>query len=529
MKNIISELLRMKKLALLPVFLLALFISSCEDIIDLAPYSSISEVTAYSTPSLVDLSVIGMYNGGQRGDYGGAGRGYPFGAAFVEQGDCRGEDAVNLQAFYQFTYEGTYSAVTANNQWYWSDSYRLINRCNMVIDGVNGAVAKNIITAAVGNQYLGEAYFMRGIAHLELLFHFARPYKETANASHPGVPYRTKAYTTQVAIDEGTKQSRNTVADCYAKILSDLNFAEANLPGKSGRTGNAKIVRATKGAAIAYKTRVYQHMWDWSNVILEADKLKALPAADGYSLAATPDGVFVSNFGTNESIFSIENSPTNNPTTNAALPQMYGGKGRSLVCISPIIWRNPAWLTDDKRRGPTMTYTSTIAAFIGLVYTEKYKDFTNFTDAAPVIRYAEVLLNVAEAYARRNSAGDQALAITNLNLVRNRALATPATQAYTAASFADNTALINAIIVERRIEFCMEGRRWPDLHRLQLDVPAKLANSNPPAAAFTLGTPYTGPYGVVAIPYSSYKYLWPIPQVEINANPTLAAEQNPGW
>ena len=75
----------------------------------------------------------------------------------------------------------------------------------------------------------------------------------------------------------------------------------------------------------------------------------------------------------------------------------------------------------------------------------------------------------------------------------------------------------------------MEGRRWPDLHRLQLDVPAKLSNSNPPAAAFTLGTPYTGPYGVVAIPYSSYKYLWPIPQVEINANPTLAAEQNPGW
>jgi hypothetical protein len=181
MKNILSKLMQIKKLVLIPVFLLALFISSCEDIIDLAPYSSVSETTAYSTASLVDLSVIGMYNAAQRGDYGGAGRGYPFGAAFVEQGDCRGEDAVNLQAFYQFTYEGTYTTSTANNQWYWSDTYRLINRCNMVIDGVNGAVKNNIITAAVGNQYLGEAYFMRGIAHLELLFHFARPYKETAN------------------------------------------------------------------------------------------------------------------------------------------------------------------------------------------------------------------------------------------------------------------------------------------------------------------------------------------------------------
>jgi hypothetical protein len=524
MKNILSKVMQMKKLVLIPVFLIALFISSCEDIIDLAPYSSISETTAFSTPSLVDLSVVGMYNGGQRGDYAGAGRGYPFGAAFVEQGDCRGEDAVNLQAFYQFTYEGTYSTVTANNQWYWSDTYRLINRANMVIDGVNSAVAKNVITAAVGNQYLGEAYFMRAIAHLELLFHFARPYKETADASHPGVPYRTKAYTTQVAIDDGSTQSRNTVADCYAKILEDLNFAEANLPGKSGRTLNAKVVRATKGAAIAYKTRVYQHMWDWTNVIAEATKLAALPAADGYALTATVDGPFASNFGTTESIFSIENSATNNPTTNGSLPQMYGGKGRALVCISPIIWRNPSWLSDDKRRGATMTYT-----FTGMVFTEKYKDFTNFTDAAPVIRYAEVLLNVAEAYARRNSAGDFALGLAALNKVRDRALATPATQSYTAASFADNTALINAILVERRIEFCMEGRRWPDLHRLMLDVPAKLSNSNPPAAAFTLGTPYAGPYGVVAIPYSNFKFLWPIPQVEINANPTLAKEQNPGW
>jgi hypothetical protein len=467
-----------------------------------------------------------MYNGAQRGYYpaNGTGRGYPFGAAFVEQGDCRGEDAVNLQAFYQFTYEGTYTTSTANNEAYWSDTYRLINRCNMVIDGVTGAVTKKVITEAVGNQYLGEAYFMRAIAHLELLFHFARPYKYTGDASHPGVPYRTKAYTTQVAIDDGTTQTRNTVADCYSKIIDDLNFAETNLPGKSVRAGNLKIVRATKGAAIAFKTRVYQHMWDWNNVIVEAQKLIALPAADGYSLTATPDGPFTSNYANNESIFSVENSASNNPTTNGSLPQMYNGHGRALVCISPIIWRNPSWLADDKRRGTTMAYT-----FTGMVFSEKYKDFTNFTDAAPVIRHAEVLLNLAEAYARRNSGGDANLALTNLNLVRNRSLATPATQAYTAGSFADNTALINAIIVERRIEFCMEGRRWPDLHRMMLDIPAKLSNSNPPASAFTLGTPYTGPYGVVAIPFADYKYLWPIPQIEVNANPTLAAEQNPGW
>lgn len=526
MKKSILEL-RMKKLLLIPVLFLSLFINSCENVIDLEPYSSISETTAFSTPSLIELSVLGMYNGAQRGYYpaNGTGRGYPFGAAFVEQGDCRGEDAVNLQAFYQFTYEGTYTASTANNEAYWSDTYRLINRCNMVIDGVNTAISKNVITSEIGNQYLGEAYFMRAIAHLELLFHFARPYKHTTNAAHPGVPYRTKAYTTQVAIDEGSTQVRNTVAECYAKILEDLAFAETNLPGKSGRSGNAKIVRATKGAAVAYKTRVYQHMWDWNNVIAEAQKLLAYSNADGYSLTANPDGPFASNYGNTESIFSMENSANNNPTTNGSLPQMYNGKGRALVCISPIIWRNASWLSDDKRRGATMAYR----ASNGLWFSEKYRDYTTFTDAAPVIRHAEVLLNLAEAYARRNNAGDLTLALQYLNQVRNRSLANPTTQAYTASSFADNTAMVDAILTERRIEFCMEGRRWPDIHRLMLDIPAKLSNSNPPAAAFTLGTPYSGPYGVVAVPYSNYKFLWPIPQIEVNANPTLAAEQNPGW
>lgn len=502
--------------------------------IDLQPYSSISETTAFSTPSLIALSVTGMYNGAQRGFYAGAGRGYPFGAAFVEQGDNRGEDVVNMQAFYQFTYEGTYNLTTGNNVNYWVDCFRLINRANIVIDGVNTAVTNGIITETQGNIYLGEAYFMRAITHLELLFHFARPYKFTASASHPGVPYREKAYITLEAIEEGTGQSRNTVAECYSKIIADLDFAEANLPVKSARTGNQKIVRATKGAAIAYKTRVYQQMWDWPKVITEGEKLKAITGADGYAITPDPNTPFLSGYNNTESIFSMENSASNNPTVNGALPQMY--KRRLLVCMSPIIWRNPAWLTDDKRRN------SAAGALInnvgGVIFTNKYKDDVNNTDPSPVIRYAEVILNLAEAYCRTATptGAPDANALLNLNLVRDRSLALPATQAYTAAGFADNIALLGAILVERRIEFAMEGRRWPDIHRLQNcpyyainGIPAKLANGAVPAASFTLGTPFTGPYGVAAIPGDNYRFLWPIPQSELDINPTLKAEQNPGW
>jgi len=534
MKNILSLLKNLRKLVLLPVFILVLFISSCEKYIDLKPYSSISEATAFSTPSLVALSVNGMYNAGQVGYYAGNYRGYPFGAAFVEQGDCRGEDVVNNATFYQLTYTATYDRTTANNVNYWADCYRLINRANIVIDGVTSAVANGVITEARGNIYLGEAHFFRAITHLELLFHFSRPYKFTASASHPGVPYRETAYTTVTSVDEGTAQGRNTVADCYSKIIADLDFAEANLPAKSASSGNSKIVRATKGAAIAYKTRVYQHMWDWAKVISESAKLTALTGGDAYAITPDPNTPFSSGYNNSESIFSIENSAANNPGVNAALPQMF--KRRQLVNVSPIIWRNLSWLTDDKRRISTSGGIITDAS--GVIYTNKYKDDVNSTDPAPVIRYAEVILNLAEAYCRTATmtGPPDANALLYLNIVRNRSLANPATQAYTAASFTDNIALLGAILTERRIEFVCEGRRWPDIHRLQncpyyrVDgIPAKLANAMPKAALYALGTPYPGPFGVAAIPGSDYRFLWPIPQAEVDINPTLAAEQNPGW
>lgn len=534
MKNIFSTLSKMKKLILIPAVMLVLFITSCEEIIDLKPYSSISDATAFSTPSLVALSVTGMYNGAQVGYYDGGFRGYPFGAAFVEQGEARGEDVVNNATFYQLTYMATYDRTTANNINYWFDCYRLINRANIVIKGVNDAVTKNIITAAQGNIYLGEAYFFRAITHLELMWHFARPYKYTADASHQGVPYREVAIDNLDAVDAGTALGRNTVAECYQKILADLDFAEANLPLKGALSANAKITRATKGAAIAYKTRVCLHMWDFARLKTEAAKILAYTGSNAYAITADPNTPFSSGYSNSESVFSIENSAANNPGVNAALPQMFGR--RQLVNISPIIWRNSAWLADDKRRSQA-SGAFVINAPTGLV-TNKYKDQTNSTDPSPVIRYAEVLLNLAEAYCRTASmtGAPDATALNYLNQVRDRSLATPATQSYTAASFANNQALLGAILNERRIELVCEGRRWPDIHRLQdcpyfpiNGIPGKLANASVAAALYTLGTPYTGPYGVAAIPGTDYRFLWPIPQREVDINPTLAAQQNPGW
>src|SRR5690606_3752635 len=182
------------------------------------------------------------------------------------------------------------------------------------------------------------------------------------------------------------------------------------------------------------------------------------------------------------------------------------------------------WLADDLRRGSDLVNNRG-----GILYTNKYKDVTNYSDATPLMRYAEVLLNMAEAHARLGNTAD---GLELLNEVRDRSLANPATQSYT--GFATPAELVRAIIAERRIEFVMEGRRWQDVHRLQIDdiidyngIPAKVANGFPAPEAYVLGTPYTGPFGVEAIPYEDFRFLWPIPQQEMNNNTSL--EQNPGW
>lgn len=516
---------------LLSLSVVAFTATSCsrDEIIDLKPFNSIDENLAFSTASNVDLSVIGVYNAAQNGFYYTAPgadntpRGYAFGAAYTEQGDMRGEDMVNTATFYQLTYTATYDAGTPNNVHHWENLYGLINKANIVIEGTNKAAASGVITAAAKDGYLGEMYFFRALAHLELLKHFARPYNFTAGATHPGVPYRDFAIVSPATVDQALAVGRGTVAENYAKIIADLNNAEALAPSKASRAGNAKITRINKEAAIALKTRVYLNMRNWSSVLTEGAKL-----ASAYSLPADPSTVFTNNYNNTESVFSIENSAVTNPGVNAALASMYNN--RSLVCISPIIWRNPRWTATDKRRTET---TMVRTATSGVKFTNKYKDVTNLSDATPIIRYAEVILSMAEANARL---GNTAAAVGLLNQVRNRALLAPATEAYTAASFANTTELVDAIVTERRIEFLGEGMRWNDIHRLMYDdliptpgIPAKVANAMPTAAMFTLGTPYTGPYGVPMIPKEDFKVLWPFPLSTTTNNPLLLSQQNPGW
>lgn len=526
------------KIALVTLMIPMMF--SCSKVLDTSPYTSLTDVSAFTTASKCALVLNGVYDSAQ-GDFYVTGttenRGYPFGAANIYQSDARGEDLVNIQAFLQVTYQATYNATNANSGAMWKGLYELINKANIAIDGFR-KVSGSVISVSTAQQYEAECRFLRAMAHLEGVLNWARPYTENGGASL-GIPYRDFPINSSTAAAAVLSIPRPTVAEDYTKMLIDLDYAETYLPATTGGIS----YRATKGAAIALKQRIKLYMGNWAGAKAEGDKL--IPAVvtpanpsgtispiGAFALTASPDGPFANNNSV-ESIFSIKNDPVDAPSTNGGLSRLLGAAnlgGRGLVSISPIIYNDPRWLCDDKRRTLLLT-SGTNSAGTQSWFTTKYRDYATYGDYAPQIRYAEVLLNQAEAEARNSNAVTQR-AVDLLNVVRNRSLNSPATQAYTTASFANVTALVTAILFERRVEFLAEGRRWGDISRLANEpayttggIPAKALNGTAGLATFNCGAGYTP--GQAAIPYSDYRFLWPIPITEIQTNPIIV--QNPGY
>ena len=132
------------KLALVGAALLG-FTSAC-DVTELVPANLIPDSEAFTTGARIESAILGVYESAQRGFYAGAvQRGYPFGAANVEQGDMRGEDMYNDQAFYEITYNNSYSPSSANNVGMWISLYRMINRLNIILENLDIAVENGVL------------------------------------------------------------------------------------------------------------------------------------------------------------------------------------------------------------------------------------------------------------------------------------------------------------------------------------------------------------------------------------------------
>lgn len=540
MKNIMTLGSAIRRGAFTASLGMGLLLGAC-NVLDVTPQDAISETAVYSDASRIALAVTGVYDAAQSGFYNGnvgGSRGYPFGAASSDLGDARGEDVADMAGFFGIVFQNAITTSSPNIVYMWANCYALANKANVTIAGIQQAQAAGVITAATELQYEGELRFLRALAHMELVINFAKPYTDS-NGSNPGVPYRDTPINTVAAIAQANTVGRGTVADVYTKMLADLDFAETNLPANASTK-----TRASKVAAIALKQRLRLYQGNWAAAITEGNKIIsgtttfASPLGT-YSLVASQRAAFVGAGTTAESVFSIENSNTDNPGVNGAIPNVFGSSasaptgisGRALLAVSPNLYNASFFTCNDQRRTTMMQPDGVRPAYV----IKKYLDAATSTDYNPIIRYAEVLLNQAEALART---GNSAQALILLNAVRNRSVATA--DQYATGALAGN-ALVQAILNERRIEFVGEGLRWGDISRLAPDanfapvtgggIPAKFngqVGGQVTLARYSCGAGATG-QSVAAVAYTNPLFLWPIPSTETQINPTLAAQQNPGY
>ncbi|MGA0560089.1 RagB/SusD family nutrient uptake outer membrane protein [Larkinella sp. VNQ87] len=480
------------KAALLAV-LLGPVTTSCteEEILEPTPLTSLADVEAFANPDRVLAQINGLYSSVKNGQF--------LGGRYLVYIDVRGEEFLNV----------TNNGVTALQTWnhtnnsgsneptnLWNQAYLAINRINLFLEGLDAN--PNVVDAALANQYRGEARFLRGLTYLSLIQLYAQPYTKDNGASL-GLPLRLKG-------EVGTGNNdlvRSTVAQVYTQILEDLTFAEQNLPTNYA-TAVLNTTRAHKNTAIALKTRAYLAMGRYADVVTEANKIVSATApyraATGvaHQLQASVATVFT-NYTTTESILSMPMSSNDLPGTQNGLASYYMPiVGIGDYSLNPNgILANPAFTATDARR--TNFVKNDFTGDAGRNRLTKFPTGPQHTDYVPIIRYAEVLLNLAEAKARL-AAGVDADALALLNAVRGRSAPTAV---YT--TLADKTALIDAILVERRIELLGEGFRSNDLLRLNQPLPAK--------------------GNIQAVVTTASVYIWPIPQGELNVN--KLAEPNP--
>lgn len=136
--------------------------------------------------------------------------------------------------------------------------------------------------------------------------------------------------------------------------------------------------------------------------------------------------------------------------------------------------------------------------------------------AFPLIRFADVLLMLSEAY---NEVGQLDKAVTEFNKVRAR-VGMPGLNSGPAWMVVSNKEqMAERIRKERAVEFAGEGLRFSDLRRWGYEIAHKTLNNVD--AVNIYGEP------IYTHLFTERDMLWPIPGVERERNKELT--QNPGW
>jgi Starch-binding associating with outer membrane/SusD family len=540
---------------MLMVFFIAGIVSCKKSFLELTPLTQVDPGVAMGTEADVLIALRGAYANMRAVDL--------YGRTVPVLGDIMADNiyqhALNTNRYTAFN-SYNFNTTDGNALGLWTSSYSAILRANQIINS-------SLPTSINMDQYRGEAYSLRALCYFTLVRYFARPYTDNPNGI--GVPIVT-------AYDPELKPARSTVAEVYTLILDDLNKAYTMMTKYTNSSQFSKYaaralqakVHLTKGDMTNAKTAAVDvitnggfsplttvnHGAYWTNAVIRTDKLETLyevsadavgnlafdglsyiysqagnygdlvvsaelmpavtftapPAASGgatatglVNLNATGNVVSVtitnpgSGYGTAPTVgFSI--TPFAGGTLATGTATVSGGGVTSVTITNPGAGYTEFITPGDVRRA---LYPNVIRSGTTIASVNKFPVITGDVSDTKVLRLSEMYLIAAEA----SLPGNEADALMYVNYITSRRGA-PAIASTGAALFED-------IIKERRKELLGEGDRYMDLMRLKRDV---VRSNNYPSAVRT-------------VLYSNFRRILPIPQTELDANPAIRTQQNPGY
>ncbi len=489
--------------------ILFLSFASCKkDYLETAPTDQVDNSAVFTTSSNANTSLNGIYrymfqrygNQNQPG----------VGGIFLNL-DFMGDDIGQATSAWYSNEAGSWLSHRADNSALVSYSYRLfyriIGNANFIIDNIDGATGSDDDK----KKTKAEALTLRAYGHYYLVQMFAKRYDaNTKPNAQLGVPLLTSS--------SDTNKPRATVEEVYTQINKDLNDAIAlNISTRLNKSHiNVSVAKGLR-ARVALTMQDYPNAIKFAKEVIDAGTFPLMSATEyqagfndaqsvgEFMWASIPAADQADTFGS----FFSQIAYNANTTYMRGNPKRINSNTYNKISSTDVrkkMWE-PAPTTANF---PLPLATFQRFPFMSRKFSVKVVGQPTLGDVS-LMRSAEMYLILAEAYAK-TTGGDINARTTLFSLVSRR-------DPNAVVSTNIGQALIDEILLNRRVELWGEGFRWLDLKRLDLPLDRT-------AAAFPNFVPLTSS-GTVSVPAGDPKWQFLIPRAEIEANTSLVGQQNP--
>lgn len=483
-------------------------LSSCKGFLDVESGNSAPAETSITTANDAAVVMGGVMRKMASSDY--------YGRNFIMYGDAKGGDFAirsqgrGLDGLYTFNHSASSGAYGG----YWSQMYHCLLQVNNLLFNIKKIEDAGKGSAAL-NEYKGQALTARAIIYFDLVRLYGKPYNMDKSAN--GVPVVLEP----IAYD--AKPTRSSVEQVYIQIMKDLTDA-APLLSKNKVNGFINYY-----ANMAMQARANLYMNNYSAALTAAE---TIITSGKYTLYKyTPDPAdkdeWISSWSTefgSESIFELGVNVQEADLGTASLGyyllrngKVKGAMGWFMASdyylarlnqdATDVRWGIMDYDESSKTRfGSCLKY-----AGVDMKGDKGYKGDPFSATNVKVIRLSEIYLIAAEA-ALNLTTPDKTKAASYLNSIRKRApKLDPATE---------TTVTMDMIADERSKELFAEGHRFFDMMRWNKSIEY---NDDFISPAVQIS------HRSKTIDRTFYKTILPIPKAELDANPAIASQQNPGY